>query len=399
MRMEKGFSFSGLFLTNFAVTLGVGMTDAFFSTYLFSLGGRGIILGAPFVLYSVAKICLSPLLGAWSDRIGRRLCITISLCLYIIIPLCFLLTDDFVVIIFLRFLQGIACALLRPVLFSLVGENISLQQRSKVMGSFDISFYAGLSMGPLIGGMVRERFGFAGIFTIFALLSATALICFCLSVTHVFSGCHTRRTRIYAVRRCVVGNKQLYGLYVFIYARACGISMLTVFLPIFLGDYLSLKGGQIGLVMTAGSLFMALGLRPFGYLADRTSRLILLVVGGGTVPFLYCLIPHIRDFEQILLLTILIGIFSSLSQPSVSALLIEYSDSQSTAQNVGLFTSIFNLGYLCGPVYGAVCETWLGLHWVFFVAGAIGLLSVPLSICLCGRFSYRAYPFRYKARG
>ncbi len=387
--MEKGYfySFRGLFLTNFAVTLGVGMTDAFFSTYLFSLGGRGILLGAPFAAYSVAKIFLSPLLGAWSDRVGRRLCITMSLCLYIMIPLCFLLTDDFAVIIFLRFLQGIACALLRPVLFSLVGENISSDQRSKVMGSFDISFYAGLSMGPIIAGIIIESFGFTGIFLSFAFLAVIALIFFCLSFSPDFSDCHIRPSKNYQSLRFVAGNKQLYGLYIFIYARACGVSMLTVFLPIFLGDYLALKGGQVGLVMAAGSLIMALGLRPFGCLADRTSRFTLLVVGGWMVPLLYCFIPQIKDFNQILLLAIMIGIFSSLSQPSASALLIEYSDSESSAQNVGLFTAIFNIGYLSGPLYGAICQTWLGLHSVFFVAGAIGMLSVPLFICLCCRFS------------
>ena len=382
MLMEKGYSFSGLFWTNFALTLGVGMTDAFFSTYLFSLGGRGLLLAGPFALYSLAKICFSPLLGRWSDQVGRRLSITVSLCLYLLVPIGFLLTGNLIVLAGLRLVQGIACALLRPVLLSLVGESCAAQNRSKVMGTFDSSFYAALSLGPVLGGMIRDDWGFAGLFTAFAVLSGVALVCFRGSFSAGYSDRLVTREGTRQVGRPAGAHKHLYGLYAFIYARACGISLLAVFLPIFLSADLGLDATGSGLIMASGSGVMALALRPLGSLADHTSRYTMLAIGGSVVPLLYCFIPHAGAFEQILVLTVLIGLFSSLSQPAVSALLIEQSHRGETAQNAGTFTAVLNIGFFCGPLIGAALEAWLGLTAVFYAAGGIGLLSVPISIAL-----------------
>ena len=62
----------------------------------------------------------------------------------------FFLTDDFVVIIFLRFFAGNCLCFIKTGTVSLwLVKIFSLQQRSKVMGVFRyFLFYAGLSMGP-----------------------------------------------------------------------------------------------------------------------------------------------------------------------------------------------------------------------------------------------------------
>lgn len=86
--METRTLFQGLFLVNFAITLGFGIADAFISMYVFSLCARGLLLALPLVLYSVSKILFGPFTGQWSDRIGRRDIVTISLSLYLFVSVC-----------------------------------------------------------------------------------------------------------------------------------------------------------------------------------------------------------------------------------------------------------------------------------------------------------------------
>jgi MFS family permease len=173
--MENKAQFRALFMVNFAITLGFGITDAFFTVYIQDLGARGIMLGLPIVFYSLAKIFFSPIMGSWSDRIGRRTLIITSLCLYSVISLCFLMTTNLAAISFLRLLQGIGCAMFRPILQSLTGELSPSGQRATIMGTFDISFYGALSVGPILGGVIKDLWGFEGIFAVLTLLCIIAL--------------------------------------------------------------------------------------------------------------------------------------------------------------------------------------------------------------------------------
>ncbi|WP_240732276.1 MFS transporter [Geobacter sp. FeAm09] len=160
--MESRTLFRGLFLINFAITLGFGIADAFFSLYVFSLGARGALLGLPLVLYSLSKIVLSPFMGAWADRIGRKKVAAASLGLYLFVSLSYLFTASLPLITLLRLLQGIGCAMFRPVVLSLVGEATPDHKRATVMGTFDISFYGALSLGPVVGGCSRTCGAFRG---------------------------------------------------------------------------------------------------------------------------------------------------------------------------------------------------------------------------------------------
>jgi len=373
--------FRGLFLINFAITLGFGIADAFFSMYVFSLGARGLLLGLPLVFYSLSKIILSPFMGAWADRIGRRRVAAISLGLYLFVSVCYCFTTSLPLITILRLLQGIGCAMFRPVVVSLVSDCTSDKKRATVMGTFDISFYGALSMGPIVGGILKDQWGFQGIFATLTLLCilALALALICIPSQRTTS----RRTGHGGTEHfrdilSVTRHSTLRGLLAFIFGRACGISLLSAFLPIMLTTKLGLSGTQTGLVMASSTLVMTLFLRPVGMLSDRAPRKSLVVAGGTIVSLLYFLIPVAVGFSQILILGVGIGLFSVLSQPASTALLVEEGSRHGMGLTVGTFNAVLNLGFVSGPLLGAGLQNTLGLTAVFYTAGIMGLGAVAL---------------------
>ncbi|QEM69008.1 MFS transporter [Geobacter sp. FeAm09] len=372
--METRTLFRGLFLINFAITLGFGIADAFFSLYVFSLGARGALLGLPLVLYSLSKIVLSPFMGAWADRIGRKKVAAASLGLYLFVSLCYLFTVSLPLITLLRLLQGIGCAMFRPVVLSLVGEATPDHKRATVMGTFDISFYGALSLGPVVGGMLKDLWGFQGIFATLALLCvvalAVALICIPGHKPPPRQASHSERLGdlLGATR-----HSSLRGLLAFVFGRACGISLLGAFLPIMLTARLGLSGTRAGLVMASSTLVMTLLLRPMGMLSDRAPRKSLVVAGGTAVSLLYFLIPVAAGFSQILALGVGIGLFSVLSQPASTALLVEEGSRHGMGATVGTCNAVLNLGFVSGPLLGAGLQSALGLTAVFYAAGVLGL--------------------------
>ncbi|NVN90455.1 MAG: MFS transporter [Desulfuromonadales bacterium] len=377
--MEKHNLFRGLFLINFLITLGFGISDAFFSLFVFSLGGRGLLLGLPLVLYSLSKILCSPFLGAWADRVGQRRIAVVSLGLYLFVSLCFCFTTSLALITLLRLLQGMACALFRPVLVSLVNSCVSNEKRATWLGTFDISFYGALGLGPVAGGLLKDLWGFRGIFVTLVLLCALALVVALLLIPA--SGTVGRRqTGQFGKLMDMTRHGTLRGLLAFIFGRSCGISLMGSFLPIMLSARMGLSGARAGLVLAAGTVVMTLLLRPAGMLSDRMPRKLLVVVGGVGVSLLYVLLPIANGFYPALLLGVGIGLFSVLSQPASTTLLAEEGNKHGMGLTVGTFNAVLNLGFVVGPLLGAGLHAGFGLNVVFYVAGLIGLMTVGLFV-------------------
>lgn len=382
--METRSLFRGLFLINFAITLGFGIADAFFSMYVFSLGARGILLVLPLVLYSLSKILFSPFMGAYCDKIGRRKIAAISLGLYLFVSICYFFTTNLVLITILRLFQGVGCAMFRPMVASLVSESTTNEKRATVMGTFDISFYGALSAGPAVGGILKDIWGFKGIFAISTLLCIMALLValFCIPAQKIQPHHSAERNTVgkfkFKTFFTMTRRNSLRGLLAFIFGRACGISLLGAFLPILLTTKLGLTGTQTGLVMASSSLVFTILLRPIGMLSDKAPRKSLVVAGGTIVSLLYFLIPVVAGFHQILFLGVGIGMFSVLSQPASTALLAEEGIRHGMGLTVGTFNSVLNLGFVAGPIFGAGIQYTFGLTSVFYAAGAMGLVAVGL---------------------
>lgn len=381
--MENKSQFRAFFVLNFAITLGFGITDAFFTVYIQDLGARGIMLGLPLAFYSLAKIFFCPVMGSWSDRFGRRTLIISSLFLYSIISLCFLMTTNLAAISILRLLQGAGCAMFRPVLQSLTGELSPSEQRATIMGTFDISFYGALGIGPILGGIIKDLWGIEGIFVVLALLCLSAL-CIALFSIPVSKPSKTNNnhsgtiTQLLNILRASRKQGALRGLLAFIFGRACGISAFGAFVPLLLTSKLHLSGKEIGIIMASATVVITLLLRPMGKLSDKLPRRLLVIAGGLSASLLYFYIPHADNFYQMLLLGIGIGFSSALSQPASTALLIDEGMLHGIGITVGMFNAMLNTGFAIGPLVGALLLNFFGLQGVFYASGMAGLVTVGL---------------------
>ncbi|RTR29352.1 MFS transporter [Shewanella atlantica] len=373
--------FQILFVINFIVTLGFGISDTFFSVYVFELGGRGVLLALPLISYSVAKAVFSPFMGRCSDTFGAEKIMLVSLTLYLLVSVLYLVSTNLFILAISRLLQGVACAMFRPVIVSLVSESAIKEKRSSVMGTFDISFYAALSFGPVVGGYMKDQLGFPAIFLNLMLLSILAiLICGCCvrdSSPRVVAT-HSKRNKQSSLIQPIIRSRNLRGLLAFIFGRASCISLTGAFLPIILTEELKLSGTQTGIVMASSCLTITLLLRPMGMLADRVSHALLIILGGISVSIIYLIIPATVTFNQMIFATILLGSFSALSQPACTAMLIEEGMHYGTGNTVGIFNGAMNLGFIFGPIFGAFILSVFGIDAVFYAAGGIGVSTILL---------------------
>lgn len=380
-------TFQRLFLINFLISLGFAISDAFFPLYCESLGGRGVWIGIAVGSYAMIKVLFSSLMGQLSDRHGWRPLIAISLFLFLLVSIAYGLTDNLIIIIGLRILQGVGCAMFRPVVQALIAEQAPNHQRATLLGRFDSSFYAALCIGSILGGIIWDAWGFSGLYNSLFICCLIAIAIATSLLLNFPAKTLSIKTHIPAsdTKGQISPDKDYPALLLFIFGRSCGIAACATFLPILLVSELGLNGGQIGIIMASSTLVMALLLHPAGILADKIPHKRMILIGSTIVALLYLLIPLATGFIPILLLTLGIGVGGAISQPAASALLAEQGARLGMGTSVGIFHSVLNLGFVAGSLLGGVIQTFFGLKVIFVVIGLIGLASlaglfVPISL-------------------
>lgn len=360
-----------LFVINFAVSLGFGMVDPFLSLYVHDLGATGLYLAAVFSVYTISKMLFAPLVGYWSDRMGRRLFCILGLGGYVLIALCYLVVSSVAAMIVLRFLQGVAAALFRPVAAAYVGDGAPKGREGAAMATFDMSFYGALALGPLLGGIVKDLFGMRALFLLLFLFCSASLVWGLIYTPEI-------KDRPIAARmdcQLFVRNRMLLGLFGFIFARAAGIALFIIFVPLLMKD-MHYSAVQTGIVMASGAVVTVLLLRPMGSLSDRFTRRTLVITGGAIASVLMLCVPLVSDFGWLLFLSAVMGCSGVLSLPASAALLVEEGNRSGMALAFGCFNASMNFGFLVAPFLGGFVVERIDIRAAFYLAGMVGLIGV-----------------------
>lgn len=361
-----------LFFINFAVSLGFAVSDAYFSVYVTGLGARGLMFASAIGLYAAAKILFSPLAGILSDKIGHKKLILVSLVIYSLIAFSYTQSYNLLIVTALRATQGLSTAIFRPVLLSAAGSVAPRGHRAASLGGFDLSFYLAAAFGPLLGGAIKDHFGFMGLFNFLLVLCLSALFA-ALFLKHDAPIKDTRKNC--TSMREIVGNQIIASLLLFIFGRAYTIATMCVFLPIYMEKQMALSGFQTGIVLSSSTIAMILFLRPMGRMADKISRKLMVVVGGGYVSVLVFFVSESTSFAGVLLVCIFAGFFGAMSQPASSSLLVEEGERLGLGKSAGLFNSAMNLGFTAASFIGAILASATDIKMVFYVAGVTGMAS------------------------
>ncbi len=108
----------------------------------------GILLA----LYAVMQVCFAPLLGRWSDKLGRRPVLLLSLAGAAFDYTLLALSNVLWMLYLGRIISGITGAT-GAVAASVVADSTAVSERTAWFGRLGAAFGAGLIAGPAIGGL------------------------------------------------------------------------------------------------------------------------------------------------------------------------------------------------------------------------------------------------------
>ncbi|MEA4917468.1 MFS transporter [Proteiniphilum sp.] len=114
--------------------------------------------------------------GSWGDRSDNRRLFRLGLILFTISSVICYIAPDGHWMVAARFLQGIGAAFTGTTGQAILVSSFPPEKRGQVLGISVSSVYAGLALGPLIGGFVTLHIGWRSLFLIAAILGLLSIL-------------------------------------------------------------------------------------------------------------------------------------------------------------------------------------------------------------------------------
>ena len=145
--------------------------------------GVGVeLLGISAMAYALAATLAAPFMGALADRYGRRRLVLASLAIYILAFTGYRFATSAVVIVIVRGLAGAFTAGLMPAVNGIVSDLAPLDRRAQWISIVSGGASIGWIAGPILGGVLYDRWGYAAALSVSILMALIALLVAFLTV-------------------------------------------------------------------------------------------------------------------------------------------------------------------------------------------------------------------------
>lgn len=125
-----------------------------------------------------------PLTGWLGDRLGRKRVLVGSLALMSVAQVAAALAPNLPFLIVTRAVQGLACSAIPPLVMGIL-MVVYPESRGRLMGAWAAANGVGQAIGPPVGGVLAEYFGWRSVFVLVAVLSVIALVVIHATVPHL----------------------------------------------------------------------------------------------------------------------------------------------------------------------------------------------------------------------
>ena len=335
---------SHFYVTVFVASLGMGMNMYFIPVFAQSFGATFVDLGLIGTVWALATTITPFLIGYLAGRTKRVWVYVLSLTLNAFATLFLVMSRSVVDIMILRFFGGIGMEAFWVTAEIMVTDLAPTEARVREMGRYGVALVLGVLIGPVVGGLVTESFGYVNLFIISAVVIGVSTV---QALVWLVSGYRTETPSSQSFSGYMRILKRLLPLYMMVVCYGIIWGLITAIFP----GYANSIGVDAALI---GFLFSAFGLaRIFSYAtAHRYSRFgerrtllfVSLVIFVGLLT-----IAIFPTFPTLLVGIMLIGGGVGVVFPvTINIVSRNFPDEQSSTA-VASYETVINIGGTVGP--------------------------------------------------
>ena len=385
-----------LLLTIFIDLLGVGIVIPIlaplflvpFTSFLpmdYTYQNRVFLMGILAATYPLAQFIGAPLLGALSDRYGRKPMLIISLAGTLLGYLLFgfgIITKSIPLLFIARAIDGVTGGNI-SVAQSAIADVSDAKTRARNFGFIGMAFGLGFVLGPYIGGKLVDPtvvswftqstpYFFTAVLTGINILSLWFLF-----PETIKEKIHTTISLTSGVKNLVkaFSIKKLRTLFIVSFLMAFGFNFFTQFFNAFLIEKFHVTPSQAGDIFAYMGLFVAIfqgGLLPFINKKFSSEQILRVTILGLALGFILLLLPN--DKSWIFLVIPVLALFQGLSQPNITALISLQGKDNSQGDILGGNQSINSLAQAIPPIISGVIFS-ININLPISVAAAVTFIA------------------------
>ncbi|MCL2341036.1 MAG: MFS transporter, partial [Proteobacteria bacterium] len=338
-------------LAVFIALLGVGIIIPVLPVLATQLGASGFALGLITAAFSLSRGLCQPVVGNLSDRWGRKGFLVTGLFIYGVVGLLVPLATTVPHLVVIRLFQGFGAAMIVPVAMAYASFLAPPGQEGRYMGIVNIAIFCGIGGGPVFGGYCADTWGMA---SVFYMMAGLCFLAFLLAWGNVPSCCPVDRPSpagLSAHLGAMLRRRRTMGILVARFATVLMMVPTMAFLPVMMAGWPGSSGTQVGLVIAGRTLMNAVLQYPFGALADRFDKVVLLLCGVICMCAALVLIPTAAGLGAMFGVYLFLGVGESVLWPVLGAYAVEEGRNHF---GHGTMMGVFNLAMSAGVFTGAL---------------------------------------------
>ena len=225
--------------------------------------------------------------GNLSDRIGRRPTLLIAISIYIMGCIGCWFSSSITMLMFFRFIQAFGGSVGSVVGQTITRDCFASHERGKIFSTISIALSCSPSLGPILGGLIDQYFGWGAVFLVLTILGT----CTFMSVFLKLSETNKMPTKASFSETLKGMRKVLMDKKVLSFGFLIGVTNGILFslygeAPFYMIEILGLKPSEYGfLYLFAGGAFVSGGWMSRYLSIKKYQNKLLLLIGNGVILF------------------------------------------------------------------------------------------------------------------
>ncbi|MFC3748989.1 MFS transporter [Paenibacillus sp. GCM10012306] len=369
-----------LYLVGFSAftgSLGQNLYTPLLSDMQNELNTTSYLMSLTVSLFLVALAVMQIVFGPLADTKGRRKVLIPALVLYCVASLGCAFSHSIGLFLVFRVLQGIGSAAVPVIGAAVIGDLFRGKELAKGMATYQLMLLLAPALGPLLGGVIGEKFGYQGVFIFLTLIILLLLLANMKFLPETKS--QTVSTQGFSLKSLTIIFRNHLGAVVVLYGSIQFVIYLVyiVFVPQILSTFYSMSSGKVGTVLLLMSVCTIVSIRMGSWMRNVMGSgrgLLYAFLFQAFSVVLFALTAHL-SLPILIVDVCLFGFTMGLTTSMPTTILAEqFPEERATV--IGVYNLVRYIGSALGPMIGSLLYVESNLKPLFLTCGVVYVVTV-----------------------